>query len=67
MNEDEIERAMRGLRRARASRELGERMGALFEGAALAHGAQHVAFGDDAHNGALVDHNHRGCLHVQHA
>lgn len=34
MNEDEIERAMRGLRRTRASRGLGERMGALFEGAA---------------------------------
>ncbi len=34
MNEDEIERAMRGLRRARASRGLEARMGALFEGAA---------------------------------
>jgi hypothetical protein len=34
MNQDEIERALRGLRRARASRGLEARMGALFEGAA---------------------------------
>ncbi len=34
MSEDDIERAMRGLRRARASRGLEARMGALFEGAA---------------------------------